>query len=131
MTSDVITSSVASHRGHLSDEPDPKSPSIAGRGELRQRQRLDLVSRVQRSGRRDVSSYFTNYAAAQDWHLVPACLDGREVIAVFRNAGDTRPGYFVELTTSDGRITRIKDYRYVPYIAVDADLSMTPPATRP
>ncbi len=91
--------------------------------------RLDLVSRVQRSGRRDVSSYFTNYAAVQDWHLVPACLDGREVIAVFRNAGDTRPGYFVELTTSDGLVTRIKDYRYVPYIAVDADLSMTPPAS--
>ena len=87
--------------------------------------RLDLVSRVQRSGRRDVSSYFTNYAAVQDWRLVPASLDGREVIAVFRSASDTRPGYFVELTTSDGLVTRIKDYRYVPYIAVDADLSMS------
>ncbi len=93
--------------------------------------RLDLVSRVQRSGRRDVSSYFTNYAAVHDWHLVPASLDGREVIAVFRDAGDTRPGYFVELTTRDGRIARIKDYRYVPYIAVDANLSMVPPAPRP
>jgi RNA polymerase sigma-70 factor (ECF subfamily) len=91
--------------------------------------RLDLVSRAQRSGRRDVSSYFTNYAAVHDWRLVPAWLDGREVIAVFRNAGDPNPGYFVELTTRDGAIARIKDFRYVPYIAIDADVSMAPSAS--
>ncbi len=82
--------------------------------------RLDLVSRLQRSGRRDVSAYFTNYDRVHDWHLVPAWLDGIEVAAVFRSPGDARPSYFVELTTRDGFIVRIKDYRYVPYILDDA-----------
>ena len=37
--------------------------------------RLDLVSRAQRAGRRDVSTYFTNYSKVDDWHLVPAWID--------------------------------------------------------
>jgi len=82
--------------------------------------RLDLVSRLQRSGRRDVSEYFTNYDLVHDWHLVPAWLDGIEVVAVLRSSGDLRPSYFVELTTRDGFIVHIKDYRYVPYILDEA-----------
>lgn len=82
--------------------------------------RLDLVTRAQRAGRRDVGAYFTNYEAKTDWHLVPAWLDDHEVIAVFRNPADARPDYFVELTHVDGKITAIRDFRYVPYIAVDA-----------
>src|SRR5688500_396568 len=53
--------------------------------------RLDLVSRAQRTGRRDVGSYFTRYDAVHDWHLAPAWLDGREVLAVFPSAGAARP----------------------------------------
>jgi len=90
--------------------------------------RLDLVSRAQRSGRRDVSAYFTNYDKVTDWHLVPASLDDREVIAVFRNANDARPSYFVELTWADGRLRCIKDFRYVPYIAEDAEIIIEPRA---
>jgi RNA polymerase sigma factor (sigma-70 family) len=87
--------------------------------------RLDLVSRAQRSGRRDVSSYFTNYAAVSDWHLVPAWVDGREVIAVFRDPSHEAPDYFVELTMRDGSIVQIKDLRYVPYIMVDATIEIS------
>jgi RNA polymerase sigma-70 factor, ECF subfamily len=113
--------------------PPPTSPAIARyvalfnarewdtvRAMLAEDVRLDLVSRVQRSGRRDVAAYFTNYDRVHDWHLVPAWLDGAEVIAVFRNPGDPRPSYFVELTTRDGFIVQIKDYRYVPYILDEA-----------
>ena len=32
--------------------------------------RLDLVARVQRTGRAEVESYFTNYDKVDDWHLV-------------------------------------------------------------
>jgi RNA polymerase sigma factor (sigma-70 family) len=88
--------------------------------------RLDLVSRSRRSGRRDVSSYFTNYAAVRDWHLVPAWVDAHEVIGVFRDRNGVRPDYFVELTLSDGLIVRIKDFRYVPYISVDAEIVISP-----
>jgi RNA polymerase sigma factor (sigma-70 family) len=81
--------------------------------------RLDLVSRAQREGP-EVSAYFTNYAAVFDWHLAPAWLEGREVLAVFRGAEDQRPSYFVELQLRGDRIALIRDYRYVPYIAEDA-----------
>lgn len=82
--------------------------------------RLDLVSRSQRAGRRDVGVYFSNYDRLSDWRLRPAWLDGREVLAVYRDPGDARPGYFVELTIVDGRVTRIHDFRYVPYVNREA-----------
>src|SRR6266404_2882719 len=52
--------------------------------------------------------------------LVPAWLDSREVIAVFRNPRDPRASYLIEVTLIDGRVTAIRDFRYVPYIARDA-----------
>jgi RNA polymerase sigma factor (sigma-70 family) len=87
--------------------------------------KLDLVSRARRAGRREVSEYFTRYGEARDWHLVPAWLDGREVLAVFHDARDERPAYFVELTFSDGRIVFIRDFRYVPYIAREAAFALS------
>jgi RNA polymerase sigma factor (sigma-70 family) len=120
--------------------PPPASPAIARyvalfnardwdtvRAMLAEDVRLDLVSRVHRSGHRDVSAYFTNYDRVHDWHLVPAWLDGVEVIAVFRDPADPRPSYFVELTTRDGFITQIKDYRYVPYILSEACPALASP----
>jgi len=82
--------------------------------------RLDLISRAKRSGRREVSSYVSNYAQVSDWHLVPGWVDGREVITVFRDRADARPGYFIELEFFEERVTRIKDFRYVPYILSEA-----------
>lgn len=82
--------------------------------------RLDLMSREKRSGRPNVNHYFTNYDKVHDWRLAPGWLDGREVLAVFRNAGDTRPGYFIELELIRDQIAAIRDFRYVPYIGRDA-----------
>jgi len=45
---------------------------------------------------------------------------GREVLAVFRDPARPRPDYFVERSSVDGAIVRIRDFRYVPYIADDA-----------
>lgn len=80
---------------------------------------LDLVSRAQRAGRA-VGDYLTNYDRYRDWRLAPAWLEGREVIAVFRAPGDTRPGYFIELEFEQDKIRRIRDFRYVPYVMQDA-----------
>src|SRR6478736_317093 len=77
--------------------------------------RLDLVSRAKRTGG-EVASYVTNYSQKDDWYLRPGWVDGREVIVVFRERGDARPGYFVELEFAGERVTTIKDFRYVPYI---------------
>jgi RNA polymerase sigma-70 factor (ECF subfamily) len=80
---------------------------------------LDLVSRAQRAGRA-VGDYMSNYDRFRDWRLTPAWLEGREVIAVFRAPGDTRPGYFIELGFEGEKIRSIRDFRYVAYVMQDA-----------
>jgi RNA polymerase sigma-70 factor (ECF subfamily) len=89
---------------------------------------LDLVSRVKRSGRA-VGAYTSNYDRFHDWRLAPAWLEGREVIAVFRAPGDAAPGYFIELEVADGRVRRIRDFRYVPYILREAELLPAAPTS--
>jgi len=82
--------------------------------------RLDLISRSQRFGRREVELYFSNYDQVSDWHLRPAWLGDAEVIAVYRKPGDAHPDYFIELTVNDDGIALIRDFRYVPYVTQDA-----------
>jgi len=86
--------------------------------------KLDLVSRLKWAGRRQVSNYFRNYDSASDWHLIPGWLDGREVLAVFRDPRDAQPGYFVGLTLVEGRVAAIRDFRYVPYIGREAVIQL-------
>lgn len=90
---------------------------------------LDLVSLAQRSGYREVGNYLSNYDRVRDWHFVPAWLDGREIIAVFRDPKADRPGYFIELKFDGGRVTTIHDFRYVPYIAHEALIVLAGSAT--
>lgn len=85
--------------------------------------RLDLVARAQRSGRREVGSYFTNYDLFHDWHLRPAWLEGREVLAVYPSATAERPTYFVELGFVGERIAKIRDFRYSPYVLAEVALT--------
>lgn len=87
--------------------------------------KLDLVSREKRSGRENVSHYFTNYDKVLDWRLAPGWLDGREVLAVFRKPGDTRPGYFIELHFAEDRVVAIRDFRYVSYIGREAAVELS------
>jgi RNA polymerase sigma-70 factor (ECF subfamily) len=88
--------------------------------------RLDLVSRRKAAGRREVGVYFTNYERHGPWHVQPAWLDGREVLAVMNDAGAVRPAYFVELGWTDGRVGTIRDFRFVPYIAQEAAIALAP-----
>lgn len=84
--------------------------------------RLEVIARSRRAGRREVAEYFTNYDRYVDWHLVPAWMDGREMLAVLRDRADARPSYFVLLTFEGERITLIRDFRYVPYVADEAPI---------
>lgn len=86
--------------------------------------RLDLVSRRKAAGRREVEIYYTNYSRQDDWRLVPAWLEGREVLAVMRAPDATRPGYFMELQWRDGRVSLIRDFRHVAYIAEEAAMEL-------
>jgi RNA polymerase sigma-70 factor (ECF subfamily) len=82
--------------------------------------RLELLGRERVSGAEKVGHYFSNYAKIRERHLAPAWMDGREVIAVRSNAGDTRPNYVVELEVAEGSIVVIRDYRYLSYVADEA-----------
>ncbi|MEJ8825568.1 sigma-70 family RNA polymerase sigma factor [Variovorax humicola] len=79
--------------------------------------RLDLVSQRKAAGRREVGMYFSNYDRTAGWHLTPAWLDGREVLAVRLQAQPGQPRYFIELGWAQERVASIRDFRYVPYIA--------------
>lgn len=81
--------------------------------------RLDLVSRSQRRGK-EVNAYFGRYAAEQVTVRVVE-LEGRLALAAYPS-GATRPAYFMLLAFADGRVTALRDFRYVPYIAAEAEL---------
>jgi len=81
--------------------------------------KLDLVSRSQRRGKA-VGAYFGRYAA-ENVTLRTAMLEGQLVLAAHVD-GAVAPAYFILLAWHDGRVVDIRDFRYVPYIAADADL---------
>ena len=90
--------------------------------------KLHQSSHPLRVGRADVGLFFTLYAKIDGVSLVPAWLEGREVIAVFERGGDPKPSYIMRLEWRDGRISFIHDYRYVRYVTADAELTLAPEA---
>ncbi|MDB4982353.1 MAG: polymerase, sigma-24 subunit, subfamily [Myxococcales bacterium] len=80
--------------------------------------RLDLVSKSQRRGKA-VGMYFTNYAR-EDVQLRLVRLDAKLAFAAYV-AGAPTPAYFILLELDAGRVTSIRDFRYVPYIATEAE----------
>lgn len=81
--------------------------------------RLDLVAKSQRRGK-EVGMYFGNYAKA-DVRLRVVRVDGELALAAHLGAAET-PAYFVLLSFEDGKVSAIRDYRYVPYIADEAHI---------
>jgi RNA polymerase sigma-70 factor (ECF subfamily) len=79
--------------------------------------RLDLVSKSRRRGKQ-VGAYFARYEK-QNIALRAGRLDGRLALAAYV-AGAERPAYFILLELEAGRVTAIRDFRYVPYIAAEA-----------
>jgi RNA polymerase sigma-70 factor, ECF subfamily len=68
--------------------------------------------------------FFSIYARIDGVKLIPAWLEGREVMAVFEGRIDPRPSYFMWLEWCDGKISFIRDYRHVRYVADDAELRL-------
>jgi RNA polymerase sigma factor (sigma-70 family) len=84
-----------------------------------------------RAGAGDVSMFFGIYSREAPVRLAPAWLDGREVIAVYEDPQAMKPSYLMWLEWTDGRISFIRDYKYVRYVIDDAELVLapdTPPA---
>jgi SnoaL-like domain len=83
--------------------------------------RLLQSSHEPRSGAADVGMFFRIYSRGP-----PAPLEGREVIAVYTDAQAPMPSYLMWLEWRDGRISFIRDYKYVRYIIDDAELVLAP-----
>jgi len=83
--------------------------------------RLDLVARSQRRGKA-VGMYFTNYAKEQvTLRLVR--LEGRLALAA-HVAGAAEVAYFILLEVVGDKVQAIRDYRYVSYIAREAEFEV-------
>ena len=80
--------------------------------------RLDLVSKSQRRGKQ-VRMYFERYER-ENVALGVVRLEGTLALAAYV-AGAARPQYFMLLEFALGRVASIRDFRYVPYIAEEAD----------
>ncbi|MCA9726845.1 MAG: sigma factor [Candidatus Eisenbacteria bacterium] len=80
--------------------------------------RLDLVSRSKRRGK-DVGMYFTRYAK-EDVSLRVVRLEERLALSAHLH-GAERPSYFILLEFQDGKVQDIRDFRYVDYIATEAE----------
>ena len=70
----------------------------------------------------------TIYAKVDSVWLAPAWLEGKAVIAVFTDRADPKPSYIMWLEWHDGRISFIRDYRYVRCVVADAELTPAPNA---
>ena len=80
--------------------------------------RLDLVGKSQRRGKA-VGMYFSRYER-ESVRLEVGMLEGRAALAAFI-ADAPAPTYFILLDVTDGKVESIRDFRYTPYIAADAD----------
>ena len=88
--------------------------------------RLDLVSLAQR--RIADARYFDRYAESlksEDVRAEAGWVDCIPAVAMYLPASSTAPAYFVLLEWSGGRISLIRDFRYVRYIVADARFSRT------
>jgi hypothetical protein len=52
----------------------------------------------------------------------------RPLTPLFEDRADPKPGYIMWLEWRDGRISFIRDYKYVRYVVADAELSLAPDA---
>jgi RNA polymerase sigma factor (sigma-70 family) len=93
--------------------------------------RLIQSTRPPRAGAADVGMFFSFYSRYDPVRLAPAWLDGREVIAVYENPQAVKPSYLMWLEWTDGRISFIRDYRYVRYVIDDAELVLAPDTAPP
>jgi RNA polymerase sigma-70 factor (ECF subfamily) len=90
--------------------------------------KLIQSSHPPRIGAAQVGSFFTIYSQIDGVWLAPAWLENREVIAVFEGRGNPKPSYMMWLDWRDGRISFIRDYRYIRYCIDEAELRLAPHA---
>jgi RNA polymerase sigma-70 factor, ECF subfamily len=91
---------------------------------LGEESRLDIVSRIQHRVK-DAGYYdrYAQYLRTEEIRAEAGFVDGVPAIAMFSPPTSPTPAYFILLESEGGRISLIRDFRYVPYIATDAHFS--------
>jgi RNA polymerase sigma-70 factor (ECF subfamily) len=84
--------------------------------------RLDLVNKLQMTGRDRVDAYFARYAEATQWRYAFGAIEGIPVMLVY-DIGDPsdRPAHFVIIDWRADRIVGIRDFLFAPYAMEAAD----------
>jgi RNA polymerase sigma factor (sigma-70 family) len=153
LTINAVKAHLARGRARLKDinaqapakpAPRPVSPAVARYAALFNRHdwnglramladdvRLIQSTHPLRAGAADVGMFFGIYSRSAPVWLAPAWLDGREVIAVYEDPQAVKPSYLMWLEWTDGRISFIRDYKYVRYVVDDADLVLAPDTAAP
>jgi len=91
------------------------------RGMLAAEVRLEVVTRLRANGRREVGTYFGNYAIARDWRFAPGLVDRRPAVLVSDpDDSDAAPAYFILLEWSGDDVLSIRDFRYARYVMSEA-----------
>jgi RNA polymerase sigma-70 factor (ECF subfamily) len=153
LTINAVKAHLARGRARLEDinaqapakpAPRPASPAVARYAALFNRHdwnglramladdvRLIQSTHPLRAGAADVGMFFGIYSRSAPVRLAPAWLDGREVIAVYEDPQAVKPSYLMWLEWTAGRISFIRDYKYVRYVVDDADLVLAPDTAGP
>ncbi len=85
--------------------------------------RLDLVGRFQARGAEPVGGYYGRYSEAASFAARPGVVEGRPAVLVNDQLGTD---YFILIAWDNGRVRRIRDYRYARHVLAGAG----PPAAR-
>ncbi|MDX8455851.1 sigma factor [Mesorhizobium sp. VK9D] len=83
---------------------------------------VDVINRARLRGKKEASTYFGNYDRVDDWALSLGFVEGRPAILI-RNpqAADAVRGFMLIDWRGD-EVTAIRDFRYAPYCAAEADI---------
>ena len=86
--------------------------------------KLDLVTKLHKQGKSEVSGYYAAYAAAKQWAFAAAVVDGRPAMLVYdREVSLDTPAYFVGLGFDGDRVISVHDFLYARYAMDSIDLS--------
>jgi RNA polymerase sigma-70 factor, ECF subfamily len=91
---------------------------------LGEESRLDIVSRIQHRVK-DAGYYdrYAQYLKTEEIRAEAGFVDGVPAIAMFRPPASPTPAYYILLEWEGERVSLIRDFRYIPYIATDAHFS--------
>ena len=85
--------------------------------------KLDLVAKLRKQGKGEVSEYYAAYAAAKQWAFAAGIVDGRAAMLVFdREISLEAPAYFVALEFDGDCVASIHAFLYARYALEDVDV---------